>query len=109
LNGVKPELAIGVPEAVSVMVLVPIPVVTFPLAVNVTPLAVLVDILYVPPPVILFVTFAIMVWVTPDTVTPAVIVPVEVVGVYVDIAAVPFEEREIVVLVKDPTGVVFRV
>ena len=59
-----------------------------PLAAKITPLAVA-EIAYVPT----VVTVAVMVCVTPDTATPAVIVPAEaVVQVYAETAAVPLEE-----------------
>jgi hypothetical protein len=81
-------IAVGVPVAVNTIVCAPVPA-NVPLAANVTPLAVVVEILYVPT----VVTVAVMVWVTPDTATPAVIVPAEAVEqVYPETTAVPSVE-----------------
>ena len=79
--------AVGVPVAVSTMFCAPVPA-KVPLAAKVTPLAV-VEIVYVPT----VVTLAVMVWVTPDTATPAAMVPAEAVEqVYAETAAVPLVE-----------------
>ena len=79
--------AVGVPVAVSTMFCAPVPA-KVPDPAKVTPLAV-VEILYVPA----VVTVAVMVWVTPDTATPATIVPAEaVLQLYPETSAVPLEE-----------------
>ena len=65
--------AVGVPVAVSTMFCAPVPA-KVPEPAKVTPLAVAV-IMYVPT----VVTVAVMVWVTPDTATPAVILPADAV------------------------------
>jgi hypothetical protein len=67
-------IATGVPVATSTMFRAPVPA-KVPERAKVTPLAV-VEILYVPT----VVTVAVMVWVTPDTSTPAVNVPAEAVA-----------------------------
>jgi hypothetical protein len=79
--------AVGVPVAVSTM-FCPLPTVKDPEPEKVTPLAV-VEIMYVPA----VVTLAVMVCVTPDTATPAVILPAEAVEqVYAETIAVPLVE-----------------
>jgi hypothetical protein len=78
---------VGVPIAVNTIFCAPVPV-NMPLAVKTTPLA-RVEIIYVPT----VVTLAVIVWVTPDTATPAVIVPAEAVEqLYPETTAVPLVE-----------------